>query len=813
MTNNSSKTTLPLGAYLNIPDASDPSTEAIFEANYASFTSLMGISPQFIDNYVDYTQPISAWVNNAAWAAQSYAQAPNVMGMTPVIGLPLASIAAGSSTPDAQFQAFASGKYDNVIQSVLQSWVTEGFTNLIFRPGWEMNVPGPTYAGDDAQSQADWVAAFQHVYTVLHKEATLLGVNVQVVWNPGTINYTNAEATKELYPGNGYVDIIGADVLSDMYRYSDTSGTLTYHDWDTGGEDTSVAQFIADPINRAHYWTFPAATEWSNDSSGGHSQSLDSLIQFAEQQGKPFAIPETGAGNSNAGTDVSDDAAFPQWLASQLAAAQASGEEIDFVNIWDSNGAGNYEFSNNSDNKPQEAAAWAQYFGALTPAPVITGSGSDTLVLSIAEDAWANGDNISDAKGDAAFTVSVDGKQLAGTFYATASHSAGVSQNFTFKGDWTPGGHTVTVAFLNDAWGGTASTDRNLYVNDITYDGTDTKQSAALYSNGSQSFSVTDSTAIPPVITGSGSDTLVLSISEDAWANGDGTSDAKGDAAFTVSVDGKQLAGTFYATASHSAGASQNFTFKGDWAPGAHTVTVAFLNDAWGGTASTDRNLYVNDVTYDGTDTKQSAALYSNGSQSFSVTDSTAIPPVVTGGGSDSLLVKVSEDYYLANAQFTVSVDGKQLGGTFTATTLHSSGNSQTFAFAGDFGSGQHTVSVKFLNDAWAGTPATDRNLYVNDIVYNGTDTDQTAALMSAGAKTFSVSGGTTPVGQRDGRSRLLAEEPVADRHLHRRWRHLRAQQRQRRLGNARHRGQPGQVRRSQLGHADRRIRAGHRHS
>jgi Ca2+-binding RTX toxin-like protein len=33
----------------------------------------------------------------------------------------------------------------------------------------------------------------------------------------------------------------------------------------------------------------------------------------------------------------------------------------------------------------------------------------------------------------------------------------------------------------------------------------------------------------------------------------------------------------------------------------------------------------------------------------------------------------------------------------------------------------------------------------VNDIVYNGTDTHLTASLMGAGAKTFSVSGGTTP--------------------------------------------------------------------
>ena len=33
----------------------------------------------------------------------------------------------------------------------------------------------------------------------------------------------------------------------------------------------------------------------------------------------------------------------------------------------------------------------------------------------------------------------------------------------------------------------------------------------------------------------------------------------------------------------------------------------------------------------------------------------------------------------------------------------------------------------------------------MNDIVYNGTDTGQSAALMGQGAKTFSISGGTTP--------------------------------------------------------------------
>jgi hypothetical protein len=122
-----------------------------------------------------------------------------------------------------------------------------------------------------------------------------------------------------------------------------------------------------------------------------------------------------------------------------------------------------------------------------------------------------------------------------------------------------------------------------------------------------------------------------------------------------------------------------------------------------------------------------------------------AAPAPVIGGGSDTLLLKVSEDAYKGDAQFTVWMDGKQLGGTFAATTLHASGGSQSLAFKGDFGAGTHTVAVKFLNDAYAGTAATDRNLYVNDIVYNGTDTHLGAALMANGAKTFSVSGGTTP--------------------------------------------------------------------
>jgi hypothetical protein len=106
-------------------------------------------------------------------------------------------------------------------------------------------------------------------------------------------------------------------------------------------------------------------------------------------------------------------------------------------------------------------------------------------------------------------------------------------------------------------------------------------------------------------------------MSEDAY---------QGDAMFTVKVDGVSQGGTYTTTALHAAGQSQNFIFNGDWAPGSHKVTITFLNDDYGGTASTDRNLYLNDAVYDGVDTGAHKTFLSNGSKSFTVTDTTAIP-------------------------------------------------------------------------------------------------------------------------------------------------------------------------------------------
>ena len=237
------------------------------------------------------------------------------------------------------------------------------------------------------------------------------------------------------------------------------------------------------------------------------------------------------------------------------------------------------------------------------------------------------------------------GAQIGGTLTADSLRSSGQWDNITVRGDWAAGSHTVQVNFLNDAYDGTAAADRNLYLDGAAYNGATVGGAArSLLSAGPASFGFTEGTGgatggtgtpapapgsgASSGTVGSGSDTLVLRISQDAY---------QGSAQYTVSVDGRQINGTFAASASHAAGQSDTLTLLGDWAAGNHTVQVNFLNDAWGGSSSADRNLYVDGATYNGTAVGGAArSLLSAGPASFGFTEgggSTPAPPSGGGGG------------------------------------------------------------------------------------------------------------------------------------------------------------------------------------
>jgi beta-glucanase (GH16 family) len=346
---------------------------------------------------------------------------------------------------------------------------------------------------------------------------------------------------------------------------------------------------------------------------------------------------------------------------------------------------------------------------AAVPATVILGSGPDDLALSVAETAFG---------GNAQFTIAVDGKQVGGVQTATASNRAGSSQAFNVEGSFGPGQHTVSVNFLNDLYEGSPSLDRNLYVTGASIDGAAINGSAlVLTSDGAKSFSFQEPATTP--------DTLTLGMSEDAWL---------GNAEFTVSVDGKQTGGVMTTAALHSQGAVQDITLAGNWGSGAHTVGISFINDAYGGSPTTDRNLFVDTVAYNGVSALGAPlGLGTNGTVNVAVSPGAdPAPGVVT--------LHLAEDAYRGNAQFSVSVDGTQLGGIQSVSALNGNGGSQAFSFQDALAAGSHDVAVTFLNDLYGGTATTDRNLYVKGVDFNATPVaGATATLLATGTTHFAL--------------------------------------------------------------------------
>ena len=109
---------------------------------------------------------------------------------------------------------------------------------------------------------------------------------------------------------------------------------------------------------------------------------------------------------------------------------------------------------------------------------------------------------------------------------------------------------------------------------------------------------------------------------------------------------------------------------------------------------------------------------------------------VEVGTGSDTLVLRVSGDAYLGAPQFNVHVNGKQIGGVMTATATAGE-DSDTITLHGDWG-GKANVTVTFLNDAWAGTPDTDRNLHIDGASFNGKEISGAAqTLWSDGDVSF----------------------------------------------------------------------------
>ena len=120
--------------------------------------------------------------------------------------------------------------------------------------------------------------------------------------------------------------------------------------------------------------------------------------------------------------------------------------------------------------------------------------------------------------------------------------------------------------------------------------------------------------------------------------------------------------------------------------------------------------------------------------------DGAVFPLVPRATQPDRIVLHVTEDAYLGDAQFTIAIDGQTLTGIQTVTATRTAQQLQDFTIGATLTPGPHTLAVTFINDASGGTEATDRNLFVASVDVNGAPVaDSLRALTSAGTATVAL--------------------------------------------------------------------------
>ena len=377
------------------------------EPRYDAFVRQVGQRPNTTNIFIDYREPIwsagtydAQWRNNAAWAVGELAKLcsaehlnrldaegrPNITPLVSVgltddhrayrLNLPTNDPNYGKYSEAAAVQMMkdiASGKYDvddpatgrhRVWPAILDTFRNKGFRKLYLRIGWEQN--GNWY-GWQVRSEATrvaYIAAWRHVANLAHAYARTHGMTIETMWSPSA-SYANYGIGEESsYPGDEYVDIIAPTAYSPVWNPTRSRDKTAYHDWSTG-LNVSLADWLANPVNRRQIWDYPAADYWNPKRGWG----IPAAISFALARSKRFGLSETGTGNfgvTRSGGGPADEGAYPIYLGERLAAAVAQGLEVEVVEIWpEASGADRLTFL--SGERPLEANAWAE-FGVMMAA-------------------------------------------------------------------------------------------------------------------------------------------------------------------------------------------------------------------------------------------------------------------------------------------------------------------------------------------------------------------------------------------------------------------------------------------------------------
>ena len=222
-------------------------------------------------------------------------------------------------------------------------------------------------------------------------------------------------------------------------------------------------------------------------------------------------------------------------------------------------------------------------------------------------------------------------------------------------------------------------------------------------------------------------DTLRLSLSEDAWL---------GHAHYSVMLDGQALVTNGVVSASRAAGGRELVGLNPSLSAGPHSLVVSFTNDAWGGTAAADRNLFVEAVAVNGVDLGMQAALLVNGDATFNFSITPGAAPAIEPA-MDTLHIGLSADSSQGDPHFLIFIDGRQIGGERSTSASHADGQIEFLELKLAHQTGPHELQVRLIEEGWGSVAQSDRNLYVNSLWLNETNLHAQATLITSGDAIF----------------------------------------------------------------------------
>lgn len=224
-----------------------------------------------------------------------------------------------NSNPLSWEQPCAAGAYHQYATALARNLVSYGAGSIVIRLGVEANGNWEAdYAGTTTQEMNAWGQCFANEVTAMR---AVPGAHFLFVWNPNVC--TANLPLSQWYPGDSYVDIVGADAYD---------------------QDCSTLKTVSQ-----EGWAAYSADSGTNTPNDPNFPSLDNIEAFAAARGKPLSFPEWGLD-----TGLPDDAAYITGVAQMF-----SQDDVSFESYFDD---GNDGIAMLGPDIPNATAAYSQAF-------------------------------------------------------------------------------------------------------------------------------------------------------------------------------------------------------------------------------------------------------------------------------------------------------------------------------------------------------------------------------------------------------------------------------------------------------------------